>query len=291
LRALVIGWFSWSKAHATAGDLIARDVVCRWLADAGCEFDVAVDPPFTGGIDWRTTRAEDYTHVIFVCGPFQRGKPEDDFFRHFQGPKLIGIDLSMLVPLEEWQPFDVLFERDSTAFARPDIAFLSNKPLVPVVGRCLVEPYARSFHAEAADAIGELLSRRECSIVEIDTRLDVNLVGLRTPAEVESLIARVDVLVTSRLHGMVLALKNGVPVVAVDPMGDGVKILRQAKTIGWPFAFAGDDIDPAKLQEAYDFCLRPEARVLAAECRSRAYKLLENSERELLEAVSDAPAG
>jgi hypothetical protein len=57
----------------------------------------------------------------------------------------------------------------------------------------------------------------EVAAVPIDSRLDVNKAGLRTPAEVESSIARMDVVLTTRLHGTALSLKNGVPVVAIDP--------------------------------------------------------------------------
>ena len=54
MRALVAGWFSWEKYTATAGDLMACDVACDWLRQAGLPFDVALAPPFTGGVDWRT---------------------------------------------------------------------------------------------------------------------------------------------------------------------------------------------------------------------------------------------
>src|SRR5688572_1915241 len=128
MKVLVMGWFSFHNAHATAGDVLARDVVCRWLTEGNYSFDVAVDPPFTDGIDWRSTRPEDYTHIVFVCGPWQRGKLEDRLLQHFAGRRFIGVDLSMLLPLDEWNPFDALFERDSSANARPDIVFLSRKP-------------------------------------------------------------------------------------------------------------------------------------------------------------------
>ena len=49
---------------------------------------------------------------------------------------------------------------------------------------------------------------------------------LRTAEEVESLIARMDVVLTTRLHGLVLALKHGVPVVAIDPIAGGAKLRR-----------------------------------------------------------------
>lgn len=50
---------------------------------------------------------------------------------------------------------------------------------------------------------------------------------------------RMDAVVTTRLHGMVFALKN-VPALAVDPIRGGAKILRQAEAIGWPVVFVAD---------------------------------------------------
>jgi hypothetical protein len=46
----------------------------------------------------------------------------------------------MLQPLDEWNPFDLLLERDSSATARPDITFLSRQPKVPVVEVVQVHP-------------------------------------------------------------------------------------------------------------------------------------------------------
>ena len=263
---------------------MVRDVACEWLRVGGYAYDVAVDPPFTGGFDWRTTRPEDYTHVVFVCGPFQRGLHEQQFLTHFRSCRLIGLDLSMLVPLDEWNPFHVLLERDSSVTSRPDIAFLSRQHLAPAVGRCLVEDYPNSRCDLANAAIARLLADRECAIVEIDTRLDINSAGLRTPAEIESLIARVDVLVTTRLHGLALALKNGVPALAVDPMGDGAKILKQAKTVGWPFAFPADAVTDRQLRDAFEHCLTGEARVQAAECGAHAKRMLSPVQQRFLAA-------
>jgi polysaccharide pyruvyl transferase WcaK-like protein len=47
-------------------------------------------------------------------------------------------------------------------------------------------------------------------------------------------IARADVVVTTRLHGLVLALKQGVPVLAVDPVAGGARVATQAAAWGWP---------------------------------------------------------
>jgi hypothetical protein len=273
VRALVAGWFSFEEMGATAGDLLARDLVCEWLREAGLEYDIAVAPPFTGGVDWQRVEPGSYSHVIFVCGPFGNGWPLTEFLPRFDHARLIGVDLSMLQPLEEWNPFDLLLERDSSRTSRPDISFLSAQPHVPVVGVVLVHPqseYEGGRHDAANDAVQRLLAARDVAAVQIDTRLDVNATGLRTPAQVESLIARVDAVATTRLHGLVLALKNGVPALAVDPIAGGAKVRRQAETVGWPVCFTADDLDDAKLREALAWCLTHEGRAAAEACGNRA---------------------
>jgi Polysaccharide pyruvyl transferase len=278
VKTLVAGWFSFEQMGATAGDLMARDLACEWLALAGRPYDVAHAAPFVGGVDWRSVDPGDYSHVIFVCGPFGNGPPVAEFLERFAGRKLIGLNLSMLDPLDEWNPFDLLLERDSSLRAHPDMTFLSRAPHVPIVGVILIHPQPeyreRDIHQAANDAIDRLVARRELAAVPIDTRLDVNATGLHTAAEVESLIARMDVVLTTRLHGTALALKNGVPVVAIDPVAGGAKIRRQVETVGWPVLFNGDTVTDEELDRALDYCLTSAAREKARECAERASRTL-----------------
>ena len=123
--------------------------------------------------------------------------------------------------------------------------------------------------------------------MRIDTRLDVNHTGLRTAREVESLIAKTDVVLTTRLHGLVLALKNGVPAVAVDPVAGGGKIRRQGEALGWPFVFASDRLEEAELERAFDACLEPLTRARAASCRRSALDRLAEVRPRLLEVLRE----
>ncbi len=286
MRTLVAGWFSFEQMGATAGDLLARDLVCQWLQEVGMAYDVALAAPFFGGVDWQNVNPEDYTHVAFVCGPFGNGWPITDFLPRFARSRLVGVNLTMLEPLEAWDPFDLLLERDSSRLARPDITFLSQQPKVPVIGVVLVHPQkeygARALHHQANAAVSRLLDAREVAAVPIDTRLDENSTGLRTPREVESVIARMDVVVTTRLHGTVLALKNAVPVVAIDPIAGGAKIKRQTETIGWPVVFTVDALTDESLMEAFSFCLTEEARSLAQDCGRLARELLKDVRADFL---------
>ncbi|HZS11697.1 MAG TPA: polysaccharide pyruvyl transferase family protein [Nitrospirales bacterium] len=296
MKALVAGWFSFEDMGATAGDLMARDLACAWLTEAGRVWDVALAPPFAGGVDWRTVEPSHYADLVFVCGPFGNGPPVDAMLARFAGCRLIGLDLTMLQPLDDWNPFDTLYERDSSAAARPDIAFAADVPRVPVVGMILIHPQPeygeRDRHRQANDRLRRLLDSREAARMTIDTRLDANGTGLRTAAEIESLIARVDVVVTTRLHGLVLALKTGVPVLAIDPVRGGAKVTRQAEALGWPLLFQADDATDDALQRAFDYCLTGDARAAAHACRTRAVAAIELVHRDFVSRLRDVrPVG
>lgn len=292
MKTLVAGWFSFDKGHATAGDLMVCELACEWLERAGCEYDLALAPPFysDGSVNWRSVNPKDYEQVMFVCGPFQNYPLELEFLAYFQGCRIVGLDLTLPVPLEEWNPFDLVFERDSSQAANPDLAFLCRQPRVPVVGVCLVEPYVDGMDSVANAVIHKFVNSRQMAVALIDTRLDANSTGLLTPLEVEALIARMDVVVTTRLHGTVLALKNGIPAIAIDPEAGGAKIRRQAQTIGWDVVFDVDSVSDTDLQKAFDYCLSVEARQKAKECGDRAIQMATIVREKFLAAMAEVGA-
>jgi len=284
MKVLIAGWFSFEQMGATAGDLYSKDIVCRWLDNENIPYDVAFDGPFQGGVKWKDVSSEHYSHVIFLCGPFGNGWPVTDFLDYFPDVKLIGINLSMLQALEEWNPFDLLLERDSTRRIFPDLVFLSEKPRVPVVGLVLVEPQKeygdKACHYDANKAISDFLSKQHCAVVPIDTRLDVpNKGGLKFPEEIESLIARMDMVITTRLHGMVLALKNSVPALAIDAIKGGAKITKQAQAVQWPNVINIDLLTEQTIKEGFQYCFTEEARMKTIECKKLAIKKLNQHEK------------
>ena len=288
MKALLVGWFSFENSDSTAGDFLVCDVVREWLEEAGWECDVALAAPFTGGVSLTEVAPAEYSHAVFVCGPFMRNRLEAEFLARFADHPVAGINLTLPIPLVEWNPFDVLLARDSSEEAHPDLAFVARPSHVPVAGVCLVEPYDGAIVDVANAAVADLMASRHAAAVPIDTRLDINTTGLRTKAEVESLISRMDLLVTTRLHGTVLALKHGVPALAIDPEPGGAKIKRQADTIGWPVVFTADQLDVRALQDAFDYCLSDEARATADACTARARTLIAAAKGPLIEAMKQA---
>jgi len=284
-RALVAGWFSFPEMGATAGDLYARDLCVEWLTTAGWTADIAVAPPFSGGVRWQDVASTEVSLVVFVCGPFGNGWPIPEFLEHFTGVRLVGLNLTMLEGLAAWDPFDVLLERDSDRTSRPDISFLASALPVPLIGHVAVHPqdeYPDGMHAEVDDLVRRSLAARDVARVPIDTRLDTNQTGLDTPRQVESMIRRMDAVVTTRLHGMVLSLKNGVPPVVIDPIAGGRKVIRQARTLGWETAFIADQIDEPMLNDALDYCLSPQARADADEVRTRAVEATKRTRNDFI---------
>jgi hypothetical protein len=292
-RALVAGWFSFEGMGATAGDLLAGRLVQRWADDGGLPNDLAISSTLSHlarGIQLDHADPAAYSHLAFVCGPCGEGPPPVDLLGRFEHTVRVGVDLSMLDPLERWQPFDMLLERDSDRATRPDITFAAELEPVPVVGVMLVHhqrEYAGAAHEEAEARISALLERHTAARIAVDTCFDpANATGLRTPAEVESVVARLDLLVTTRLHGLALALKNGVPVIAVDPIRGGAKVAAQGAALGWPHTYRVEHATDDALDDAFAACLDDSARERAREAGARAAVDVEATKREFQRFVA-----
>lgn len=292
-RALVIGWFS------TVGDKECLQITSRWLDQLGIPHDVApynekVGMEIPGVYDPRKVDPGVYSHLIVVCGPCW----EDLFTRHnidlsqFSHCIRIGINLTMVNPIEEWNPFDVLIERDSNRTTRPDMTLLEVTSTVPVVGRCLVHKQKvygeRQRHDLAIKKINDFIDQRGLAVIDIDTRWPpvFNTAGQKNPAQVASLIKRVDVLLTNRLHGMVFAIKSGVPVIAIDGIKGGDKVTSQAKAIGWPMVIGAEEATTEWLDRAFDWCLSVEAGERIENCLINSRKQVETIEEDFFSAMT-----
>jgi hypothetical protein len=217
--------------------------------------------------------------------------PLTDLLARFAGSRRIGLNVSMLDPLSRWNPFHLLYERDSDVQTRPDLSLLAEVASVPLIGEILIEPYVPDYSAldlqdEARASIKRLLAARTAAVIPIDTRLPDNEGGLRSPEEIESVIERVDAVVTTRLHGLVLALKRGTPALAVDVMAGGGKITHQARELGWPYVVTADQITQGGLHAALDACFTDEARALARQTAANAAHRLGALHEQFVAAMS-----
>ena len=285
LRVLLCGWTSFAEVVATAGDVLARDVAAGWLRDAGAVVTVAAAPPLRrpGDVDWRTVDPAGVDVVCFVCGPWGDRPLLRALRERFAGhARIVAADVTVLD--DGAARVDALLEREGT----PDYAWHAPRagavPVLGVVAAPAQGEHGTTLHAEAADRLLALALAHGAPL-PFDT--DLLLVSepvhrFTSAARVEALVGRCDAVLTSRMHGLVLALRAGVPALALDPVRGGGKVTAQARAVGWPAVRAPDAGD---LDALVAWCLGDEARSAARASGIRARSVADEARRALVGAV------
>lgn len=294
---LLTGWSGVVHGEATAGDVLSMAAVAGSLDQAGIACDTGwsevMCPP--GGLDLANADPAAYTHLVWACGPLS-GTPVLQTAARFAGCRRIAVGVSVLDPDDPAvAAFDTVIARDTEgASGQVDLAARPVSGSVPVVGVFLSsgqhEYRARRRHEQVNTALGNWLGSRDLAALPLDTRLDPRDWRLATtPAQLESVVRRVDVVVTTRLHGLVLALKNGVPVVAVDPVTGGAKVTAQARAWNWP-VLSADDLTETVLDSALAHAQSEVGRSIARRLSGSAGSAGADQLGQLLAAVTDPTA-
>ncbi|MET9773700.1 polysaccharide pyruvyl transferase family protein [Streptomyces sp. NPDC006367] len=275
------GWFSFLDGEATAGDVLALHRAEEELRGAGIAHDVVWSPGFrTDALHFADVDPAAYSHLVFVCGPVH-GPQVEELHRRFAHCVRIAVGVSVVDPASPAVTgFDRVLARDAAGSA-PALDLAARAPALParpVVGVVLThgqhEYGARRRHAEVAEDVTRWLAGKDCARLELETRLDAHdwrLCG--TPAQLESVLSRLDLVVTDRLHGLVLALRAGTPALAVDPVAGGAKVTAQARACGWPALVAAERLETGVLERWWAWCLadgREAARRIGAGFRAGA---------------------
>lgn len=265
---LVTGWFSFLDGEVTAGDALAQRAVADALRHLGVGHDTAWSPVFApGGLSLDAALPERYTHVLFVCGPVH-GEQIAALHRRYAACRRVAVGVSVVDALDPAAAgFHRIVARDGPE-GRPllDLAALAAvRAVPPVAGVALTygqgEYGSRRAHEGTAGALVAWLSGKDCASVEADTRLALDDRHLcRTPDQYLSLVSRLDVMVTDRLHGLVLALRVGVPALVVDPVRGGAKVTAQAEALRWPALLACDRVSVQVLDHWWEWCLSAAGR-------------------------------
>lgn len=268
MRILLTGWFSFLHGEATVGDVLSLEAVRAVLADL--PYDVAWSPVFRpGALTIEDARPEAYSHLIFICGPLH-GPQLRALHERYAACRRIAVGVSVIDPRDPAAAgFEMIIARDAPdASPRQDLAAFAPFAPVPVAGVVLApgqgEYGARRRHDEVHARLTSWLGRQDCARVPLDTRLDVReWRSFRTPDQLLSVVGRLDVVVTTRLHGLVTALRCEVPALAVDPVAGGAKVAAQARAWGWPAALTADGLRESALDRWWSWCLSGDGRSAA----------------------------
>lgn len=269
--ALVAGYFSFRDGYATFGDTEALRVVLDWLSEIGISYDIACDP-VNGhvGLNINELDPTPYDIFIYVCGPWKMDN--NNLLDKYSHCLKVGVNLS----IEDMtsNKFDLLYPRDTPDINNPDIVFSSKVDRLPLIGICLVhaqyEYGDKQRHDKVINTVKEYLEVNRVASVNIDTLYLNNNSGISNAVSFENVVSRFDVVISSRLHGMVFSLKNGVPVVAIDSVFGGAKVTKQANALNWPIILNGGDITVEAIEEAVNQCLSSDIKALAKTIKSNA---------------------
>ncbi|WP_232839203.1 polysaccharide pyruvyl transferase family protein [Streptomyces triticisoli] len=273
-RILLTGWFSFLDGEATAGDVLALHRVEEVLRRAGLDHDVAWSPGFRpDALHLDDAVPERYGRLVFVCGPLH-GPQIEELHHRFAHCVRIAVGTSVIDPgSAAVTGFDHVIARDAPAApAALDLAAHAPASAArPVVGVVLTHgqhEYGQARrHGMVAKEVTGWLHGKDCARLELETRLDIHDWRLcATPAQLQSVLVRLDLVVTDRLHGLVLALRAGTPVLAVDPVEGGAKVTAQARVCGWPALVPAERLDAAELDRWWQWGLT-SGRVAARRVR------------------------
>ncbi|MES1202434.1 MAG: polysaccharide pyruvyl transferase family protein, partial [Pseudomonadota bacterium] len=85
----------------------------------------------------------------------------------------------------------------------------------------------------------------------------------RAPADIEKLYAGCGLVITSRFHGAIEALRHKVPFIAIDQIRGGAKVYDLLANKGWPHVHRIDEADEAQIcRDAADLVRAPDLEQL-----------------------------
>lgn len=261
-RRLLLGWYGTFEGHGTVGDLRSLEAAVSHLVARGHAVThataAALDIAGAERADWQAVQPESFDAVLFVCGPILRQHPETGaFFDRFRHRNLAGLGVSLLPPdhFNHLNPFARVFARQGLPEMFGDIAVTASAaaniaaPMsstserrrdAPVIGLALRgvqnEYGAENLLADEAAALfaalTDVVARHGDARI---TMLENHLVRAGVPPDdIERAYARCDLVLTTRFHGAVIAMRQGVPFIALDHIRGGAKVLPLLRDSGWP---------------------------------------------------------
>ncbi|EDY37456.1 conserved hypothetical protein [Cyanobium sp. PCC 7001] len=280
----LVWWGSWPRG-ATLGDLLAVENLSAALRTAGVPHSVLSHPshalPSHLAIrrPWRL--ASQLHTLVFVCGPLVLTKRVRRLLAACGHARKLAAGVSLL---ERQRPFNVLLDgvvaRDGTESATFDLAIARcqpplerPRPASPAqarIGLCLRGPQkdygpARDRSAAVEGLFRQVLADHPGPVLPIDTVLSAR----NSAADIEAAFDGVDLVITTRLHGSLLALAAGVPVIAVDQIAGGGKLTEVLSRTGWPHLFPAEACSPDQLAALMRGCLEdcPLEAIAASQAR------------------------
>jgi hypothetical protein len=286
LPNVVLTWYgARHRGAATIGDQYAIENLSSRLSALGVRHAVLSALPLAvkAPVVREPLHLQEIEVLVHVCGPLLPAAFDVDLYRRSRVRMAVGVSL-----LSQHRRFnkalDAIVVRDGQ---RPEtydlsLARFATTPApatglhgaAPRIGLCVREHQpeygeAAIFHEKAQRLFTTAIEASGAPTHEIDTVLRPR----NTQADIEAAFRRADIIATTRMHGAILGLAFGKPVVAIDQVEGGAKVANLLGRIGWPLVFRGDSVRQADINRAFAMARSPAIHEVVARCRAAAIRL------------------
>lgn len=288
---VLVWWGSYGyRGGPTLGDLLAVDNLSARLAAENIEHAVVSHPEF--GFAGHFPVEDIYKiaparKVVFVCGPLTDNRDLRDFLAIHRKARKIAVGVSVLENHDRMnRRFDCIVGRDGVERSTFDLAIseitpppatFTKKPQtigICVRGKQTEYGKARVALSDKASSIFDgLAADSGLRPVVIDTVLTRD-----NPAEaIAARFHAVDIVLTTRMHGALLSLAAGKPVIAIDQIPGGAKVSAVVGKTGWPFVYRAEEVSENMLAGVLKELLMGAARDRIIAAQSAIEKLTEHA--------------
>lgn len=260
---ILMWWGSYGySGRPTIGDLMAVDNLSQCLNEHGVEHAVIshseLGQKHHFAVD-NILAIKPVSTVVFVCGPLTDSRQLRDFLNRQGQARKVAVGVSVLANHDAMnRRFDRIVARDGIEPSYFDLAI--TRTVAPAAGKtrraalCLrghQKEYGKDRPAKADESAAffrDLTDTHGIETFEIDTILSPT----NGAEEILSGFANSDIVLTTRMHGALLALAAGKPVIALDQIPGGAKVSAVLSKVGWPLAFNTSTVTSPELHSVLE---------------------------------------
>lgn len=261
-RRLLVAWYGSFPGHGTIGDQRSAEALIAHLVGAGHQVMHAtampLDLPGAKRVDWRSVDLASIDATIFVCGPILLSHPETKaLFARFANKPLVGAGVSLL-PSEHSNfadPFDFVLARQGTTERYGDLAViapdevskecsaakaLQTQKVIGISLRGMQDDYgsenclSHTTDFEIRRVLSKIGAVHRVRVAPLENHLAR---AGQTANAIEAAYAKCDLVITSRFHGAITAMRQGVPFIAIDQISGGAKVHDLLSGLGWDHVY------------------------------------------------------
>jgi len=255
-KIALCGWFSLEKGQATSGDILCLNEVSSWLKQWKFEFEI-IYAKKVGGRGYKDYNRDFFATQIFICGPID-GKYEvqKELFDWFLGSWYFWSN-SIINRIDSMHSQNSII-RDGIEPIYPDFSFLQptlNVPFVITIFRDAQKEYGvnNCLHNTVSSIVNNVLNEGNYFHETISTELNCSWQEmLMKSMAIEKFISCADLVITTRLHGLIHSLRSGRMAIAIDQIRDGAKLATLCNQIEYPYFILAEDLTKEWLKESIE---------------------------------------